>query len=292
MIRMGASNCLLPYGRGPDLLLGVMALGLLLGQHQWGYSQAGATEAMLPGLAATYSDDKHSVRLVAATPNFYLRPDESIHPSLATAFRAEWTGLLSVLQADDYTIECDSAEVLIAGQRVAARPVRLSVGRHPLVIKYIRRPGIATLRLQWKSALFLLEPIPSSLFFHSPAKTIARKDTLIERGRDLVEEFGCVNCHATGPGSLQGRLGPDLTAIGSRTDPRWLHKWLEDPSAFRSGAMMPGLFDRQQRSDIASYLASLGAGGSADPNKKPTRHDIAKDNPLFGVLGCAACRPE
>ncbi|MGI8785428.1 MAG: c-type cytochrome, partial [Acidobacteriota bacterium] len=65
-----------------------------------------------------------------------------------------------------------------------------------------------------------------------------------------------------------------------------------DPPAFRSGAMMPGLFDRQQRSDIASYFVSLGAGGSADQTRKPARHDIAKGNQLFGMLGCAACHQE
>jgi len=38
----------------------------------------------------------------------------------------------------------------------------------------------------------------------------------VERGRYLVEEYGCVNCHRSMSASLVGRMGPDLTDIGSR----------------------------------------------------------------------------
>ena len=254
---------------------------------------AAPDESFAPGLLATYSDSNHRLRLVAATPNFYLQPEESVHSSLEAAFAAEWTGLLSVHQASDYNIHGNPAEVVVNGQRITAKPLRLSAGRHAITIRYRRQPGLAKLRLEWKSSHFAREPIPSSAFSHQPAPTPAdQEQMLVERGRDLVEELGCVNCHTTSSPILQGRLGPDLTGIGSRVDSPWLVHWLENPTAFRASAVMPALRGDQQRRDVASYLASLRMAEPLPPGRRPGRHDVARGNQLFGTLGCAACHQE
>src|SRR5207248_9466032 len=111
---------------------------------------------------------------------------------------------------------------------------------------------------------------------------------LLERGRYFAEEFGCVNCHRSKSSSLQGRMGPDLSAVGSRVKPEWLHKWLESPQAFRADAVMPAVADPQARRDIASYLKSLRSPGTQrDRTLRGT--EVGVGGSLFGSIGCSAC---
>jgi mono/diheme cytochrome c family protein len=233
---------------------------------------------------ATYRDRTHEVRQVVPAPQFYLEPNESIHPSLEPAFEAEWTGQLSVLQAGSYTFRAGEASITVDGRPVTG-PVSLTAGRHPITIRYRRKPGVAQLRLRWESDRFGLEPIPSSAFYSE--ETV---NDPAEQGRGLVEELGCVNCHRTASPSLQGRPGPDLAGLGSRVDARWLYRWLEDPAAFRSGSVMPALADEQQRRDITAYLASLG--GAVTKPRRISAGDVAAGIRLFGQVGCAACHQQ
>lgn len=270
----------------------LVAIGLLLTNWEAARCQTSAGDAPMPGLVATYSDRNHRVRLIVPAPNSYLDAGESVHPSIGSAFDAEWKGLLSIVEAGDYTIACDPGEVYVDNAKVTNKPLRLATGRHPIAVKYHRQPGRAVLRLEWKAAQFPLEPIPSALFSHAASEGIAREGALAEQGRYLVEEFGCVNCHTTDSPSLQGRAGPDLAGIGSRVSPTWLNKWLEAPSAFRGGAVMPALADEQQRRDVASYLSSLKAASANPTAKKPREHDGAQGNQLFGLIGCTACHQQ
>ncbi|MBI3693948.1 MAG: c-type cytochrome, partial [Acidobacteria bacterium] len=267
----------------PKAIIATLSLALLLG------ARAQSQEELRPGLVASYSDGKHRVRLVTASPNFHLRAEESVHPALAAAFDVEWTGLLSVVQAGEYTFDGGAAEIYINGRKTTNQPVRLNAGRHPVRIRYHRPAGTATLLVRWKAGHFPLEPIPGSVFSHASAEA---QDVVEERGRFLVEERGCTNCHSTGSPSLRGRLGPDLTGIGSWVNAAWLDHWLEDPTAFRSGAMMPAQLDDQQRRDVASYLASLRESVAPRRVRKTSGPDVAQGDRLYGALGCAACHQE
>src|SRR5207237_8867957 len=82
-----------------------------------------------------------------------------------------------------------------------------------------------------------------------------------------------------------------LSALGSRVTTAWLAKWLESPSAFRAGAVMPAVADAEHRRDIASYLASLKT--PVKPRaRKPSGVDVGLGGSLFGSIGCAACHSE
>ncbi|MDA2928992.1 c-type cytochrome [Acidobacteria bacterium AH-259-O06] len=251
----------------------------------------GQGENLIPGLAATYSDANHRVKLSTPTPNFYLEPHESLHPSLSRVFEAEWTGLISILQTGNYTIEAGDAHVYIDGKKIGGQPVQLSAGRHSIQIEYHRRPGSAKLQLRWEAEHFAAEPIPSFALSHSSPNSIG-PDDLVERGRYLVQEFGCVNCHAADSESLKGRIAPDLTGIGSRTNAKWLYKWLENPPAFRSGAVMPAMLDEQQRRDVLSYLMALREEVPVDQPTKAQPHHVVNGKQLYGSLGCAACHEQ
>src|SRR5262249_1450662 len=134
-----------------------------------------------------------------------------------------------------------------------------------------------------------LEPLPASVFFHTAVTD--SDDAQVERGRYLIEELGCINCHRAKSSSLRGRKGPDLSAVGSRVTAAWMAKWLESPQAFRAGAGMPAVADAQHRRDITSYLASLKTQSKARA-RRPSGVDVGLGGSLFGSIGCAACHSE
>ncbi len=242
-----------------------------------------------PGLLATYSDGATRVRMVVPAPQFYLAPGESAHPALAPSFEAEWTGLLSIARAGEYTFDAGQAALSIDGRVVGGQPLALTAGRHAFGMRYRRAAGVAAVQPLWKSAQFPLEPLPASVFFHTPDADDL--DARVERGRYLIEEMGCVNCHPARSSSLHSRKGPDLSALGSRVTAAWLAKWLESPWAFRAGAVMPAVADAQHRRDITSYLVSLKA--QAKPRvRKTSGVDVGLGGSLFGSIGCAACHSE
>ena len=87
------------------------------------------------------------------------------------------------------------------------------------------------------------------------------------RGQHDVMTYSCANCHSIAGTSARGRVGPDLTHLGSRqtlaagrleNTPERLSAWLHDPDEFKPGSHMPNLrLTDEQRSDIVQYLETL-----------------------------------
>src|SRR5260221_462617 len=121
-----------------------------------------------PGLLATYSDGATRVRMVVPAPQFYLAPGESAHPALAPSFEAEWTGLLSIARAGEYTFDAGQAALSIDGRVVGGQPLALTAGRHAFGMRYRRAAGVAAVPALWQSAQLSLEPLPPSVVFHPP----------------------------------------------------------------------------------------------------------------------------
>ncbi|MEX2528753.1 MAG: cytochrome c oxidase subunit II [Gemmatimonadota bacterium] len=69
-------------------------------------------------------------------------------------------------------------------------------------------------------------------------------------GRDIfLNQSTCVACHAVNGTSAEGRVGPDLSLLGTRTTlgagllentPENLVRWIQDPQGIKPGAEMPG----------------------------------------------------
>ncbi len=278
-------------------------------------------EDLRPGLLASYRDNAQpkpmEVSQLDPCPALNLKTGESPHPRLNSAGGTyRWEGYLKVLRAGAYQFSANlrgKVRLTVAGKEVLAGEInaetgglkeapatKLEAGVHPLVVEFSRLPGNARLQIFWKSPFFHKEPLPYNLVGHLPDKLPAqvKRDRRIERGRFIVEERNCIQCHRPGEGEkiaqgLLHRPGPDLSKVGERTGPGWLVRWLEHPRKIYPAALMPEMFPdnvagRTEIYAVTRYLTSLSgplqlARGTKDPKS------VQRGRQLFTSVGCAAC---
>jgi cytochrome c oxidase subunit 2 len=93
-------------------------------------------------------------------------------------------------------------------------------------------------------------------------------DAYLERGRRAFVEQRCGACHTIAGVAAGGRLGPDLTHVGSRlhiaagtlrNHRGTLAGWIADPQSIKPGARMPAAadLDGETLRALATYLESL-----------------------------------
>jgi len=78
----------------------------------------------------------------------------------------------------------------------------------------------------------------------------AARDERVAAGRRVFETTACINCHAVGGTPANGRYGPDLTHLMSRSTiasgaapntPENLRRWIDDPATIKPGSLMPAM---------------------------------------------------
>lgn len=95
----------------------------------------------------------------------------------------------------------------------------------------------------------------------------AVEDAAAIAGRRVFERNACMNCHAVGGTSADGRFGPDLTHLMSRATiaagaaqntPDNLRLWIQNPSAIKPGSLMPAMHLSDADLDaVVSYMETL-----------------------------------
>jgi cytochrome c oxidase subunit II len=95
----------------------------------------------------------------------------------------------------------------------------------------------------------------------------AVEDAAAIAGRRVFEHNACMNCHAVGGTPANGRFGPDLTHLMSRTTIAAgaaenthdnLRLWVQDPSAIKPGCLMPAMKLNDGDLDaVVSYMETL-----------------------------------
>jgi cytochrome c oxidase subunit 2 len=95
----------------------------------------------------------------------------------------------------------------------------------------------------------------------------AAQDPSAAEGRRVFETTACINCHAVSGTVANGRFGPDLTHLMSRTTiasgaaentPENLRLWLKDPDAIKPGSLMPAMQMTDAELDaLVRYMRSL-----------------------------------
>jgi cytochrome c oxidase subunit 2 len=88
------------------------------------------------------------------------------------------------------------------------------------------------------------------------------------RGQELFITHGCGACHTVRGTSAQGKVGPDLTHVGSRlslgagilpNEPESFIKWIERPDSVKPDALMPhfAMLPPDDLQALAAYLDGL-----------------------------------
>jgi cytochrome c oxidase subunit II len=86
-------------------------------------------------------------------------------------------------------------------------------------------------------------------------------------GRRVFEHNACMNCHAVGGTPANGRFGPDLTHLMSRTTiaagaaentHENLRLWIQNPGAIKPGSLMPAMkLSDADLEAVVSYMETL-----------------------------------
>jgi len=89
-------------------------------------------------------------------------------------------------------------------------------------------------------------------------------DERVAAGRQVFEATACVNCHSINGTMANGRFGPDLTHLMSRTTiaagaalntPENLRLWIQNPDAIKRGSLMPAM--QLSKSDLDALMGYL-----------------------------------
>jgi cytochrome c oxidase subunit II len=92
----------------------------------------------------------------------------------------------------------------------------------------------------------------------------AVEDQSALRGKHVFEQTACINCHTVSGTPANGRFGPDLTHLMSRTtiaagaaenNGRNLHVWVKNPDAIKPGSLMPAM--KLNDSDVDAVVAYM-----------------------------------
>jgi cytochrome c oxidase subunit 2 len=95
----------------------------------------------------------------------------------------------------------------------------------------------------------------------------AVEDASVAAGRRVFQNTACINCHSVGGTNADGRFGPDLTHLMSRSTiaagaaentRKNLRLWVQDPSAIKRGSLMPAMKLSDADLDaVVSYMETL-----------------------------------
>ncbi|MES2982285.1 MAG: c-type cytochrome [Verrucomicrobiota bacterium] len=116
--------------------------------------------------------------------------------------------------------------------------------------------------------------------------------TETQKGTVLIEELRCASCHEGM--SKPKAAGPDLREVGSRVQPEFLKKFIQDPALHDPGTAMPDVFgersaEEQEKiaTELSAYLLSL----QSEPAKNAAlpKDKAADGKKLFHEIGCISC---
>jgi len=95
----------------------------------------------------------------------------------------------------------------------------------------------------------------------------ATTDTAVAEGRAIFQSTACINCHTLDGTNADGRFGPDLSHLMSRTTIGAgaatntrdnLRAWVDDPHQFKPGVLMPAMkLDTPELDKLTAFLLSL-----------------------------------
>jgi cytochrome c oxidase subunit II len=95
----------------------------------------------------------------------------------------------------------------------------------------------------------------------------AAENSSVITGKQVFEHTACINCHTVSGTPADGRFGPDLTHLMSRTTiaagaaentPQNLRLWIEDPDRIKPGSLMPAMkLSNTDLDAVVNYMETL-----------------------------------
>jgi len=137
------------------------------------------------------------------------------------------------------------------------------------------------------------QPLPGDSLPISPAAAKSAPDPAA--GASLYGESFCASCHAVQNAAgnvVGGDIGPELTRVGNKLKPEWLHAWLKDPRNYDANTLMPHYrWTDQQLSLLTGYVQSkTDSDFLANVHlDSATPQQIAHGKALVTEYGCAVC---
>jgi mono/diheme cytochrome c family protein len=111
----------------------------------------------------------------------------------------------------------------------------------------------------------------------------------LSHGRELIRRAQCDGCHQIAESPRAGSPGPDLSGIASRTNPRWLFRWIKNPRDYASNARMPRYeLDDRSIDALVGYLMTFRASAGFDTTGYP-RGDATRGGNLVRLSFCISC---
>jgi cytochrome c oxidase subunit II len=114
--------------------------------------------------------------------------------------------------------------------------------------------------------VFVDRPSDFAAWVEVQQQTSAQDEKVIA-GKHVFETTSCINCHAVSGTVADGRFGPDLTHLMSRTTiasgaaentAANLRLWIQNPNAIKPGALMPAMKLSDTALDaVTAYLETL-----------------------------------
>jgi len=90
-----------------------------------------------------------------------------------------------------------------------------------------------------------------------PKPMVATAITSTSPGESVYKAQGCSACHMVS--GVGGKVGPDLSKIGSKRDKAWIEAQIRDPKSHNPQSIMPSdsKLSSKDIDDLANYLAGL-----------------------------------
>lgn len=114
-------------------------------------------------------------------------------------------------------------------------------------------------------------------------------------GQVLVNDLGCVNCHASSVAEHSQYLkqAPNLANVGSRLRRGYISRYLSDPHQLKPGTTMPDVLasmaDSEREIAIEAISAFLESTGANPRSPRVGRNAIQRGERLYKEIGCAVC---
>lgn len=187
----------------------------------------------------------------------------------------------------------------------AGAGVDLQSGTVRLAVEFQRSGDApARLRTRWEmqgaNGSFVAEPIlATAVSVPKDLEAEVERSFAERRGRVLLTELGCVNCHAASGAAavlVERRPPIALERVAARARREWLARWIADPQACNPGGGMPALLAGESATQDVASLIELFESLAPAPAPASAQTEIAVDpslaergRTLFHEYGCVVC---